>query len=165
VARDAISLRASARETFFLVLIPVLIYKAAMAWKFIRLVHWCVWLTAAVTLIPLGAVAGPATAGTAVTCTYVVSNSWNGGFTADVYISNNGPAINGWTLRWTFTTPTADVHGWSANITEQDGNQATATNMSWNGTIATGQIVSFGWSAAAVATGVPTDLTINGTPC
>jgi hypothetical protein len=82
-----------------------------------------------------------------------------------VDIANNGPAINGWTLRWTFTTSTADVRGWSAIITEQVGNRATATNMSWNGTILTGQTASFGWSAKAVSTGVPTDLTINGTPC
>jgi cellulase/cellobiase CelA1 len=136
-----------------------------MAWKFIRSVHWRVWVAAAATLIPLAAVPWPAVAETAVTCTYTVSNSWNGGFTANVDITNNGPVINGWTVRWTFTTPTADVHGWSAIITEQAGNQATATNMSWNGTILTGAATSFAWSAAAVSTSVPTDLTINGEPC
>jgi cellulase/cellobiase CelA1 len=136
-----------------------------MAWKSIWFAHWRVWLTVAATLIPLAAVARPAAAETAVTCTYTVSNSWNGGFTANVDITNNGPAINGWTLRWTFTTPTANVQAWSAVITEQEGNRATATNLSWNGTILSGQTESFGWSAAAVATGVPTDLTINGTPC
>jgi len=116
-------------------------------------------------LITLAALACPATAEGAVTCTFTVTNSWNGGFTANVDITNNGTAINGWTLRWTFTTPTADVRGWSAVITEQDGNRATATNMSWNGGILTGQTTSFGWTAAATATGVPTDLTINGQPC
>ena len=136
-----------------------------MAWKFIRVVHWRVWLTVAATLLPLGALARPAAADSAVSCTYTVSSTWSGGFTANVDIANNGPAINGWTLRWTFTTPTADVQAWSAVITEQAGNLATATNMSWNGTIPTGKTASFGWSAAAVSTGVPTDLTINGTPC
>jgi cellulase/cellobiase CelA1 len=140
-------------------------YKAAMTWKSIRFARWRVWVAAAATLIPLAAAARPAAADTAVTCTYTVSNSWNGGFTADVDITNNGPVISGWTLRWTFTTPTADVRGWSAIITEQEGNRATATNMSWNGTIRSGATTSFGWSAAAMSTGVPTDLTINGTPC
>ena len=153
----------------WLVLIYVLIYKAAMAWKFIRPVHWRIWVAAAaaaaVTLIPLATVPRPAVAETTVTCTYTVSDSWNGGFTANIDITNNGPVINGWTLRWTFTTPTADIRSWSAVITEQAGNQATATNMSWNGTILTGEMTSFGWSARAVSTGVPSDLTINGQPC
>jgi cellulase/cellobiase CelA1 len=122
-------------------------------------------MAAAAASIPLVAVPWPAAAQTEVTCTYTVSTSWNGGFTANVDITNNGPAINGWTLRWTFTTPTADIRSWSAVITEQDGNRATATNMSWNGTIASGETTSFGWSAAAISTGVPTDLTINGEPC
>jgi len=130
-----------------------------MTWKFFR------WLTVAATLIPLAAVARPATAGTTVTCAYTVNSSWIGGFTASVSITNNGPAISGWTLGWTFTTPTADVHGWAAVITEQPGNRATATNVSWNSTIPAASTLSFGWSAAAISTGVPTDLTINGNPC
>lgn len=136
-----------------------------MARKFGRLLHWRVWLTAAAILISLAAMTCPATAEAAVTCTYTVTNSWHGGFAANVDITNNGPAINGWTLRWTFTTPTTDVRAWSAIITEQDGNRATAANMSWNGSILTGQTTSFGWTAAAIATGVPTDLTINGQTC
>ncbi len=136
-----------------------------MARKSPRFLHWRVWLITAATLISLTAMTRPATAETAVTCSYTVTNSWNGGFTANVDIANNGPAINGWTLRWTFTTPTADVRGWSALITEQDGNRATATNMSWNGSILPGQAISFGWTAAAISTGVPTDLTINGQTC
>jgi cellulase/cellobiase CelA1 len=136
-----------------------------MVWRFIRFGYWRAALAAAAALVPLAALVPPATADTAVTCTYTVTNSWNGGFTADVAITNNGPVINGWTLRWTFTTPTAAVVGWSAILTEQEGNRATATNATWNGTILTGQTASFGWSAAAVSTGVPTDLTINGTPC
>ena len=115
--------------------------------------------------ISLTAMARPATAESTVVCSYTVTNSWNGGFAANVDITNNGPAINGWTLRWTFTTPTADVQGWSAVITEQDGNRATATNMSWNGGILTGGTISFGWTAAAVSTGVPANLTINGQTC
>lgn len=147
-------------------LFRVLIYKAAMGRKFARFPRSRAWLTATVAaLIPLAAVARPAAAATAVTCTYTVTATWTGGFAADVDITNNGPTINGWTLRWTFTTPTADIRSWSAVITEQAGNQATATNMIWDGTIATAHTASFGWSAAAVSTGVPTNLSINGNPC
>jgi cellulase/cellobiase CelA1 len=139
-------------------------YKAAMAWKLIRFAHWRVWLTAAAILISLTAVPRPATADTTVTCAYTVTSSWSGGFAANVDITNNGPAINGWTLQWTFITPTSDIQAWSAVITEQ-GNRATATNLSWNGTIPSGHTTSIGWSAAAISTGVPADLTINGTRC
>ena len=122
------------------------------------------WLIVAATLIPLAA-ARPAAASTSVTCTYTVNSSWSGGFTASVSITNNGPAIKGWTLRWTFTTPTSNVQSWMAVITEQAGNRATATSMNWDSTILAGHTATFGWSAAAVSTGVPTDLTINGNPC
>jgi cellulase/cellobiase CelA1 len=118
----------------------------------------------AATLIPLTAAARPAAADTAVTCTYTVTSSWNGGFSANVDIANNGPAINGWTLQWTFLTPTSNIQAWLAVITEA-GNRATATNPSWNPVIGTGQTAAFGWNAAAVSTGVPTSLTINGKPC
>ena len=86
-------------------------------------------------------------------------------FLGYVDIINNGPAINGWTLRWTFITPTSDIQGWLAVIAVQGGNRATATTLSWNGTIPTGATASFGWNAKANSTAVPTDLTINGEPC
>jgi len=135
-----------------------------MTWNVIRLAPWQAWLVAAATLTSLTAAAPPATADAGVTCTYTVTSSWAGGFTANVDITNNGPAINGWTLRWTFRTPTSLDGVWSAVITEQ-GNRATATNMSWNGTISTGLTTAIGWSATAASTAVPADLTINGQPC
>jgi len=119
----------------------------------------------------VGALAGtvgiavPAEAGESpISCTYTVNASWPGGFFANLAIANAGPAVNGWTVRWTFADPTTDINGWSARITLQD-NAVTATNMSWNGTIGTGQVVTFGWSATAAKTTVPTDITVNGTPC
>src|SRR5581483_18780 len=111
-----LSYRACARNRFCAT-IPGLMYKAAMTWKSIGFAQWRVWVAAAATLLPLAAATRPAAADPAVTCAYTVSDSWNGGFTADVDITNNGPVISGWTLRWTFTTPTADVRGWSAIIT------------------------------------------------
>ena len=100
-----------------------------------------------------------------VTCTYTVT-AWHGGFTANVQIANNGPtAINGWTVRWTFAVPTTVVSGWSATITDTDGHDVTATNVFYNGTIGSGLSMSFGWSAEAVSTDEPTDLTVNGVPC
>jgi hypothetical protein len=135
-----------------------------MAWKSIRFARWQLWVTVAATLVSLTAAARPATADTGVTCTYTVTTTWGGGFSANVDIANNGPAINGWTLQWTFLTPTSLGSVWSAVITEQ-GNRATATNTIWNSVIPAGLTASIGWSARADSTAVPTDLTINGQPC
>lgn len=112
-----------------------------------------------------GTAPASAAAASPVTCTYTVT-AWSGGFTANVQIADNGPtAINGWTVRWTFAVPTTVVSGWSATITDTDGHDVVATNVSYNGVIGSGQSMSFGWSAEAVSTDVPTDLTINGVPC
>jgi hypothetical protein len=40
-----------------------------------------------------------------------------------------------------------------------------ATNVGYNAVIPTGRSVGFGWTAAALSTSTPTDLTVNGMPC
>lgn len=118
---------------------------------------------ASATAAPAGAVS--ANTAPSVTCVYTFS-AWSGGFTANIQITNNGPtAIDGWTLRWTFAVPTAVTSGWSATITDTDGHDVSATNVSYNGVIGSGRSTSFGWSAEAASTDVPTDLTVNGVPC
>jgi cellulase/cellobiase CelA1 len=125
-------------------------------------------LMAMVLAVTAGAVfagAAPARAATGgVTCTYKIINQWATGFTVDLAMANAGPPVAGWTARWTFGEPTTVAGVWAASITQQ-GDRATATNASWNGTIGTGQVVTFGWSATAASTTVPTDLTVNGTAC
>jgi cellulose 1,4-beta-cellobiosidase len=116
---------------------------------------------AGIGVTPAGA-ADPVTG--AVVCTYTVSNAWAGGFTANLDIANAGPAIDGWTVRWTFAVPTSGIQGWAALITQQ-GAVVTATNMSWNQVIDTGQVLDFGWSASAPVATVPTDITVNGERC
>jgi cellulase/cellobiase CelA1 len=110
-----------------------------------------------------GAAANPSQGG-GVTCQYIVLASWSGGFTADLRIVNNGPPINGWTARWSTPVPTSNVVGWSAWMTQR-GSEITAVNMSWNATIPTNGALVFGWSAAAPSTDVPTDISVNGSPC
>lgn len=99
-----------------------------------------------------------------VTCQYIVTGKWSGGFAADLRIVNNGPTIDGWTVRWTAPVPTSGVVGWSARMTQQ-GSEITAVNMFWNGVVPTGEARMFGWSAVAPSADVPTDITINGSPC
>jgi hypothetical protein len=101
----------------------------------------------------------------AVSCAYVVETAWNGGFTADLRIANNGPDINGWTARWTFQEPTTQVLGtWSSTLTETDTGAVTATNVSFDAVIRSGTVFSFGWTARGAST-TPRDISVNGVAC
>ncbi len=98
---------------------------------------------------------------------YVIRNEWPGGATVDVTITNLGSTpINGWTLTWTFPdSGQAITHLWNGSYT-QVGQDVTVSNAAWNGTIAPGGSVDFGfnmsWSGANPA---PTAFTLNGVPC
>lgn len=102
----------------------------------------------------------------AVSCAYVVDVAWQGGFTADLRITNNGPDIDGWTARWTFPEPgTRVLSTWASVLTETDAGAVTATNASYDAVIRSGQVFSFGWTARGSATAVPSDLSLNGVAC
>ncbi|MEV1076651.1 cellulose binding domain-containing protein [Streptomyces sp. NPDC050211] len=84
--------------------------------------------------------------------TYKVTNEWSGGFQADVRLSNTGTsAWSGWSLNWTFPNGQTISQLWNADHT-QSGSAVTAKNVGWNGTVAAGSSVSFGftgsWSGA-----------------
>jgi len=49
--------------------------------------------------------------------------------------------------------------------TQAGPHDAVATAMPWNKVIGTDSVVTFGWTAIAPATEVPTDITVNGLPC
>jgi len=99
--------------------------------------------------------------------TYVV-NQWNNGFTAEVTIKNNGAtAINGYTLAWVFTAGQQVTSGWNATFS-QSGSTVNASNPAgnWNGTIAAGNTVSFGFQATHSGSNpTPANFTLNGLPC
>lgn len=123
-------------------------------------------LAAAVTAVLPFAWAAPASAaeGAAVVCDYRFF-AWSGGFVADLTITNHGPAVNGWTARWTFPTATANLGVWQARIEQPDAFTMTATNLPYNALIGTGRSVKFGWTASAASTEAPAVITVNGTPC
>jgi hypothetical protein len=102
----------------------------------------------------------------AVSCAYVVDVAWQGGFTADLRITDNGPDIDGWTARWTF--PDAGTHvlsTWASVLTETDAGAVTASNASYDAVIRSGQVFSFGWTARGASTAVPSDISVNGVAC
>ncbi|GAA3801349.1 hypothetical protein GCM10022226_21310 [Sphaerisporangium flaviroseum] len=95
-----------------------------------------------------------------------VKNEWQGGFTADVTITNTGSgAVNGWTLAFSFPGDQRITSSWNAGVT-QSGASITARNVSHNGSIAPGGKVSFGFQGTwASSDASPTAYTLNGSAC
>ncbi|MFC7549411.1 glycoside hydrolase family 9 protein [Plantactinospora sp. GCM10030261] len=109
---------------------------------------------------------GPAAPASSCRVGYATSD-WSSGFTASVTITNTGTAtLTGWTLAFTF--PDAGQRagqGWSATIS-QTGAAVTATNLSYNGTLAPGASTSFGFNGTHTGGNPkPTAFTVNGAAC
>src|SRR6266545_2344707 len=98
--------------------------------------------------------------------TYQENTFWNVGFQGQVTIMNSGPAINGWTVTFTFPVATQTIYELWNGVYTQSGQNVTVTNASYNANIPTGGSVSFGfnanWSGSHPA---PTGLTLNGQSC
>jgi cellulose 1,4-beta-cellobiosidase len=78
------------------------------------------------------------------TASYTVSSQWTGGFTAAVTVTNGSTARTGWKVGWTYANGQTVSSAWNANVT-QSGSSVTATNMSYNGSLAAGASTSFGF--------------------
>ncbi|WP_051762924.1 cellulose binding domain-containing protein [Microbispora rosea] len=93
-------------------------------------------------------------------------NSWDGGFTAAISITNTGTStIDGWTLSFTLPSGQSITSGWNATYSPSSG-QVSARNVSYNGTIAPGATVDIGFQATHTGnTAKPTAFTLNGVPC
>ncbi|MFJ7077044.1 cellulose binding domain-containing protein [Streptomyces sp. NPDC098781] len=118
-------------------------------------------LVAAVT-VPVVTAQG-ATPACAVT--YSVTSQWDSGFQGAVEITNNSMPVSGWSLGFDFAGGQRVTQGWNAKWS-QSGTTVTATNESWNGTLATGASVSAGFIASWSGTNaVPTTFKLNGTTC
>ncbi|MFI7544775.1 cellulase family glycosylhydrolase [Actinoplanes sp. NPDC049599] len=93
-------------------------------------------------------------------------NAWNTGLTTNITITNTGTTtINGWTLTFTLAAGQTIVSGWSAGYSPTSGT-VTATNASYNGTLAPGGSASIGYQASHTGNAaVPTGFRLNGTTC
>ncbi|SER63789.1 glycoside hydrolase family 48 protein [Lentzea albida] len=119
---------------------------------------------AAVVLIG-GTPAVAAPAAVACTVTYQVTNEWNNGFGAAVSIRNDGEALNGWNLTWTFPDGQRVTQGWSGNFT-QNGAVVSVTNPSWAPTLPSGGTAQVGFNGSKGSTNrPPTDFAVNGVSC
>jgi cellulase/cellobiase CelA1 len=97
---------------------------------------------------------------------YTVTSQWSGGFGTSITITNTGStAINGWTLTWSFANGQTITQIWNATDTQSGGN-VSATNLSYNGSIAPGSNTNFGFNGAWSGTNTaPTSFVLNGTTC
>ncbi|MFG2423125.1 glycosyl hydrolase family 18 protein [Streptomyces sp. NPDC048448] len=117
-------------------------------------------------LLPLAALVGlasPAHAATSATATYTKTQDWGTGFGGQWTVKNTGTtAISSWTINWDFPSGTSVTSAWDADVTNSDTHW-TAKNKSYNGTLAAGASVSFGFNGAG--SGSPSNCTLNGGSC
>jgi hypothetical protein len=88
----------------------------------------------------------PPPTGAGCTASYAVTQSWAGGFTADVTVRNTGGrATTGWVVSWTYGSQHV-VNAWNAALT-QTGAAIRAANVSYNGSVAPNGTTTFGLQA------------------
>ncbi|MFI1000507.1 PHB depolymerase family esterase [Streptomyces galbus] len=95
-----------------------------------------------------------------------VVSAWNTGLTDSVTITNTGTAaINGWQLAFTLPAGQTITNGWGATYAPASG-AVTATNVSYDATVAPGASVTIGYQAGHSGnSAAPAAFTLNGTAC
>jgi endo-1,4-beta-xylanase len=113
-------------------------------------------------------IAGSGGGGGGSTChvTYTKASEWVGGFVANITVGNTGTStISGWTLKYAFPGDQKITNAWNATVT-QSGTAVTATNASFDGTIAPGGNVAFGYQGTWTSNDTaPNSFSVNGTAC
>ncbi|MGK3940639.1 PHB depolymerase family esterase [Streptomyces caeruleatus] len=94
------------------------------------------------------------------------TSAWSTGLTASVTLTNTGTsAINGWQLAFTLPAGQTITNGWGATYAPASG-AVTATNATYNGTIAPNASVSIGYQANHGGnSAAPGAFTLNGKEC
>ncbi|MGW0422143.1 glycosyl hydrolase family 18 protein [Streptomyces sp. NPDC003015] len=120
----------------------------------------------ATLLLPFAGLVGlasPAQAATSATATYAKTQDWGTGFEGKWTVKNTGTtSLSSWTVEWDFPSGTSVTSAWDADVTSS-GTHWTAKNKSWNGSLAPGASVSFGFNGAGA--GSPANCKLNGGSC
>ncbi|MFF0080337.1 glycosyl hydrolase family 18 protein [Streptomyces canus] len=120
----------------------------------------------ATLLLPFAGLVGlasPAQAATSATATYAKTQDWGTGFEGKWTVKNTGTtSLSSWTVEWDFPSGTSVTSAWDADVTSS-GTHWTAKNKSWNGSLAPGASVSFGFNGAG--SGSPANCKLNGGSC
>ncbi|MFK0100358.1 cellulase family glycosylhydrolase [Streptomyces sp. NPDC091040] len=87
---------------------------------------------------------------------YTVNGDWGSGFGVDVTVTNTGTApATSWKLTWTYGGGQKITNMWNASYT-QSGASVTVTSTDYNGGLAAGAHISFGFQGTPAAGAVPT---------
>lgn len=124
----------------------------------------------ATLVLPLAGIVGlsghaqaSAEAAPTATATFTKTGDWGNGFGGNWTVKNTGTsAISSWTVEWDFPSDTKVGSAWDATVTNS-GNHWSAKNVGWNGAIAPGASVSFGFNGTG--SGSPSNCTLNGGSC
>ncbi|MBG6054989.1 hypothetical protein IWX81_001400 [Salinibacterium sp. CAN_S4] len=100
-----------------------------------------------------GSGTGGGTGGSApCTARYKVTNTWNGGFTADVTVTNSGSsASTGWSASWSLASGQSVANVWNASYSVS-GAKVSAKNVSYNGALSAGASTTFGFQGTGSTT-------------
>ncbi|SNT31132.1 Chitinase [Asanoa hainanensis] len=110
----------------------------------------------AVAFAGSAAAAGP-------TATFTKVSDWGSGWEGRYTVANGGTsALTSWTVAFDLPSGANINTFWDADMT-RSGQRFTFRNKSWNGTVAPGASVSFGFNGSGAAT--PTNCTLNGASC
>ena len=122
--------------------------------------------TAGITPTPSHTPTPTTTSGASCTVHYAITNQWQGGFGANLTITNTGTTtLNGWTLGFTFPGSQQVTQGWNG-VFAQSGANVTVTNASYNGSLSPGASVNPGFNGSwNGSNSAPTAFTLNGSAC
>ena len=123
-----------------------------------------VMVVAALLAAGAGAVAVAGTAAAAgPTATFTKVSDWGSGWEGRYTVTNGGATpMTSWTVAFDLPSGAAVTTFWDADLT-RSGQRFTFRNKSWNGTVAPGASVSFGFNGTGPAT--PANCTLNGASC
>ena len=129
----------------------------------IRLVATLATAASAALVAGVLAVAAPAQAAGGLAATFSQDSTWSGGYQAKYTITNgSATTVNGWTVQFDLPAGTTMGSYWDALVTTS-GQHVTAKDRGYNGTVAKGASVTFGFLVNG--SGTPQKCTINGGSC
>jgi len=95
--------------------------------------------------------------GGACTATFTTVNAWSGGFQGQVTVTAGSSGLSNWTVGWAFPGDQKISSLWNASFT-QSGQNVTASNEPYNGSLAAGASTTFGFTATASSNAGPATL-------
>lgn len=104
-----------------------------------------------------------AVAAASLTAAFAQTSVWGSGYGAEFTITNRGDAAaGGWVVEFDLPAGSTVSSSWESTRTST-GQHHRFANASWNGAVAAGGSVRFGFNVSG--TGTPVNCTVNGAPC